>query len=458
MARLNPPPHSIYTHEGAKAKRISPEAQLRRTVLSCLLWEDNFYENGISATARICSLVPKVPPQLVAELAKEARHEMNLRHVPLLLISELAKHASGTALVSLTLEKVISRPDELCEFLAIYWREGRCPLSAQVKKGLAAAFRKFNEYQLAKYNRKNAIKLKDVLFLCHAKPKNEAQADLWHRLINDQLKTPDTWEVALSSGANPKEAWTRLLRERKLGSLALLRNLRNMSDAGVNEELIKEALLQMNVEKILPFRFLSAVKHAPMFAQELRVATLKALKNHKKLPNETVLLIDVSGSMIASLSLKSTLSRLDASCGVAILLREICEKVRIFTFSERIVEVPNIRDFGLATAIINSQPRGGTLLGAAVKAIYNNRSFIPSSAYYQANNLSFPGFGLRPDRLIVITDEQSHDSVPDPIGRGYMINVAGYKNGIGYGPWVHIDGWSEAVVRFIQEFEESEKE
>ena len=32
----------------------------------------------------------------------------------------------------------------------------------------------------------------------------------------------------------------------------------------------------------------------------------------------------------------------------------------------------------------------------------------------------------------------------------YMINVASYKNGIGYEKqWVHIDGFSEAVVRDI---------
>ena len=48
--------------------------------------------------------------------------------------------------------------------------------------------------------------------------------------------------------------------------------------------------------------------------------------------------------------------------------------------------------------------------------------------------------------LIVITDNQTHDRVPAPKGRGYVINVASYKNGVGYGKWVHIDGWSEAVV------------
>ena len=59
----------------------------------------------------------------------------------------------------------------------------------------------------------------------------------------------------------------------------------------------------------------------------------------------------------------------------------------------------------------------------------------------------------RYDRLIVITDEQAHDTVPGPKGKGYVINVASYKNGVGYGKWTHIDGWSEAVIEYIRALE-----
>lgn len=62
----------------------------------------------------------------------------------------------------------------------------------------------------------------------------------------------------------------------------------------------------------------------------------------------------------------------------------------------------------------------------------------------------------RYDRLIVITDEQAADSVPAPTATGYVINVASYKNGVGYGKWMHIDGWSEAVIDYIREFESCE--
>jgi hypothetical protein len=229
MARLNLLNlNAPRTHEDAPARRISPELTLRRSVLACLLWEDQFYEDGIEIAGRIAGLVPKVEAGRVAALAVEAREQMKLRHVPLLLVREMARHKSHRALVAETLVRVIQRADELAEFVAIYWKDGRVPLSGQVKKGLAAAFTKFDEYQLAKYDRGGPIKLRDVLFLCHAKPRDQAQANTWKRLIWGKLATPDTWEVALSSGVDKRAAWERLLVENKLGALALLRNLRNM--------------------------------------------------------------------------------------------------------------------------------------------------------------------------------------------------------------------------------------
>ena len=61
---------------------------------------------------------------------------------------------------------------------------------------------------------------------------------------------------------------------------------------------------------------------------------------------------------------------------------------------------------------------------------------------------------LRSSPLIVVTDEQSHDAVPDPVAKhAYLINVASNRNGVGYGRWTHIDGFSEGVLRFIGEVE-----
>jgi 60 kDa SS-A/Ro ribonucleoprotein len=429
----------VRTHEGAPARHISTELQLRRSVLACLLWESQFYEDGVEIAGRIAELVPKVEPERVAALAGEAREQMKLRHAPLLLVREMARHKTHRGLVAETLERVIQRADELCEFVAIYWKDGRVPLSSQVKKGLAASFPKFDEYQLAKYDRGGPIKLRDVLFLSHAKPRDHRQAGVWKKLIWGRLAVPDTWEVALSgagagNGASKREAWTRLLQENKLGALALLRNLRNLREAGVDEKLVLSALEGMNTQRVLPFRFLAAARYAPQWEPALEQAMLKCVAAQEKLAGKTVLLVDVSGSMIAPLSRRSEMLRTDAAYGLAVLLREIGERVAVYSFSDHLAEVPARRGFALRDAIDASQRHNGTYLGKAVEQLNVNE---------------------RHDRLIVITDEQAHDTVPNPQGKGYVINLASYKNGVGYGKWTHIDGWSESIVEYIRTLEQT---
>jgi hypothetical protein len=419
------------THEGGPAKTITPELQLQRSVLACLLWEDQFYEDGVEIAGRIAELVPRVAVGRVAELAVEARKKMKLRHAPLLLVREMARHKTHKAPVAETLARVIQRADELAEFLAIYWKDGRVPLSGQVKKGLASAFGKFDAYQLAKYDRPGPVRLRDVLFLCHAKPRDEAQAEVWKSLVEGKLAPPDTWEVALSAGADKRSAWERLVRERKLGALALLRNLRNMRAVDVDESLVLDAIRGMRTDRVLPFRFIAAARYAPQWEEALEEAMLKSLAGQSKLKGKTVLLVDVSGSMTAPLSRRSEMLRTDAAYGLAILLREVAERASIYSFSNKLAEVPARHGFALRDAIDGSQPHSGTYLGAALAALEEKY-----------------------DRLIVISDEQAHDSVPAPQGRGYVINVASFKNGVGYGKWVHIDGWSEAVVDYIRSLEE----
>lgn len=43
----------LTTHESGIADRISPEQQLRRTVMTCFLWEKGFYESGEEIATRI---------------------------------------------------------------------------------------------------------------------------------------------------------------------------------------------------------------------------------------------------------------------------------------------------------------------------------------------------------------------------------------------------------------------
>lgn len=452
MARTNTRPKlpAIHTHEGAPAKRSTPIEQLRRAVMSCFLFEGEFYEDGVSISERITSLAAKVSVYDLALVAIEARHDMNLRHVPLLLLTELVKRANewdrsrfdenedSAKSIAYIIGLVVQRADEPGELLSLYWRNGKKPLSAQLKKGLARAMQAFSAYQLAKYDSSKAkVKLRDVLFLSHAKPLDAEQEAIWKKLIDGTLEAPDTWEVALSGGADKKETFERLIKEGKLGYFALIRNLRNMSQAGVDRRLVLDAIRarKNGAEKLLPFRYVAAVRAAPEYAAALDEAMQAAVSELPKLPGTTVVLVDVSGSMDWATAGKSDLKRVDAACALACLVNG--DDVRVFSFSEQTVEVPAHKGLAGMEAIARSQEHMGTRLGQAIRAVNAKVKY---------------------DRLIVITDEQSHDAVgaPLPGAKGYMVNVASYENGVAYGPWVKVNGFSDKILHWIHMYETGE--
>jgi hypothetical protein len=424
------------TYEAEVTQRLDPRRELRRTVLTCLLWESTFYEKGNGIAKRIVELSALNKSEHVAALAREARDQMQLRHVPLFLVRELARRKGAGRLVAETLEHVIQRADELGEFVMLYWKARKEPLSAGVKRGLAAAFTKFDAYQLAKYNRESAVKLRDVLLLCHAKPKDAQQAALWKKLVENTLESPDTWEVALSAGKDKRETWERLLRDNKLGGMAILRNLRLMLAAGVAPKMIADRL-EKGIAPALPFRFVTAARQAPKLEQAIEKAMLKGVAGFETLAGVTGLVVDVSGSMNYKLAKKGECARMDAAAGLAILLREKTEKFNVATFSDSCVALAPQRGFALRDAIVGSQAHSGT---------YLKRALTTLQAWTDWRDV---------DRLIVITDEQSHHGIlPAWTNRAYVINVAPYKCGISYeNGWTRIDGWSERVLDYIAAIE-----
>lgn len=456
MRTANIRPVTGRTFEGAPTHDyLTMEQELRKAVFTCLLWEKEFYQQGHETALRISAIASNLPFETVAQVAREARSKYKLRHVPLWMLVALfdspnrVTYSNGNSKMADLIAEVVQRPDEMAELISLYWKKGKRPLPNQLKKGLAKAFGKFNEYSLAKFDRPGLISIRDVMFLCHPNPSAApestsgytgwsfnketvaARADLYKRIANKQMATPDTWETQLSGGSDKKATWIRLIGEQKLGAQALLMNLRNMEQAGVHADVIRTALLNANPERVLPFKFITAARHAKQFEPELEALMLKCLSDLPKLQGQTTLLLDKSPSMANKLSEKSDLTRYDAACGLAMLLREQCQNVRVLTFDQSVPkEVAPRRGFALRDALNGFG--NGTRLGQAVD--YCNKN-VPA------------------DRLIVLTDEESQDAVGGPKGKGYMINVSTYEHTVGYGPWVRIAGWSEAVVDFIVQCE-----
>lgn len=442
-----------FTHEGARAVPIDALAQLERSVMSCLLWESEFYEDGQTIGQRISGLVKQVAAEDVARVAIQAKEDMRLRHVPLLLVRELMRTKDGRALACHVFPRVIVRPDDITEFLSIYWKDNKDePLAKQVKRHLGESFRKFDEYRLAKYNGgQKAVKLRDAMRIIRPKPASPEQAELWRKLVKGELATPDTWEVELSRGKDKKETFERLMAERTLGTLAFLRNLRNMHQAGIDRDVVARYAEAARIDRILPFQFIAAAKAVPAWEGIVEPMMYRCLEGQAKLPGKTVLIVDTSGSMGARLSARSEMSRMQVAASLAVLSSELCEEPVIYCTAgddmKRIhatMLIPSRRGFALSDYITGAEVQhkiggGGIFLAQCMEHVKKEQKAA--------------------DRIIVLTDEQDCDlklnpDKADAFGeRNYLINVASAKNGIGYRKWLHIDGWSDKVLDYIAKYE-----
>lgn len=448
------------THEGGRG--ISPTAQkeLRKLLSTLMLFENTFYEDKDALAARVGEACKGVSMGFLISEILRSKNEMHLRHAPLFAAVFLTKLHRGSP-VGDCITEIIQRVDDITEIVSLYWKinGANAPLSKQMKRGIANSFEKFDEYQFAKYNRDTEVKLRDVIFLVHPEPslsssdgvavpaiskKNYRRGkvarhsdSLLTKIVDNRLQTPDTWEVAISSipksdKKKRKAEWERLLSENRLGALALIRNLRNMDEDNVSPHLIRAALTKCKARKILPYQLLAAAKFAPHYTREIEDIMLRGMEGFARLYGETIAIVDVSGSMEDQLSRKSQMTRVDAAAGLAIMLSELSERCRVFTFSNRDVEVPRHRGFGLADAIRRSQPHYGTYLRKSLSSI------LPKVS--DAN------------RVVVITDEQAHDgNMPfKSIRNKYVVNVAPYKVGLNlYDEWIGIDGFSTAIAEWI---------
>jgi hypothetical protein len=427
--------NKLKTHEGGTAVPIKPIDQLRRSIMACLLWEDQFYEDGVSIADRVSSLLDQVSREEARKVLYEAKFDNKLRHIPLYLLTLFAQKKW---LVKDDVNAICTRADDMTELLALYFKDGKKPVSHQLVKGLALAFGKFDEYQLAKYNRKNVVKLRDVLRLVRPTPKDNEQSALWKRLVADELKTPDTWEVAISAcgddGSRKALEYTRLVEENRLGDLAFLRNLRKMVEVGVNDDVIRRSFASRKWGWIIPYQFITAASHNPALEDVLEQAMFKCLGEQETMAQRVSLLVDVSGSMNDALSRKSGALRVDAAIGLAILLREVCQDVQIYTFNNEVKIMPPRHGFALRD-VIRQELGGGTEMWGAIRAAGKKR---------------------HNDIMVVITDEQTmdsgnfHNANTDLL---VIVNVASNENGVGYGKGVlHIDGWSDNVITYLREY------
>lgn len=304
---------------GGLAYSQSPELELVSIMLTSFA-KDAYYKSADDTFARLVTLIVDCDKEFVAKAAIYARKQFGMRSISHVVASELAKHINGKAWAKNFYKEVINRPDDMGEILSYHAaKNGKIPNA--MKKGFAAAFDNFSKYQLAKYRGEGkGFKLIDVVNLVHPVPV-EKNAEAIQALVKGELKSFDTWESELTKAGQTatsedekaefkKEVWINLVKEKKIGYFALLRNLRNIIEQA--PEVMPDALQMLidpNLIKkslVLPFRFTTAFEEIQKLSNgqivrsvlmALNTAVDIAIENVPKFDGDTLVVLDVSGSM-----------------------------------------------------------------------------------------------------------------------------------------------------------------
>lgn len=338
---------------GGESYKQTNELELVSILLTSFVG-DSFYEKSNDTISRLRRILPKVDPKFAAKAAIFARDTFGMRSITHVLAGELTQYSSGMTWVKNFYDKVVLRPDDMNEILAYYLNnktdksDPKFPNS--LKKGFASAFNRFDDYQIAKYRSENKeVKLVDIVNLVHPIP-NQKNKESLSNLISGDLKSTQTWESMLSEAGqnvndenelsdNKSAVWETLLKEKKIGYFALLRNLRNIieqSNESVDmacEMLTNDKLISKS--RVLPFRFKTAYDEIYKIANDsksrkvmvsIEEALNKSLVNVPKFEGETLVVIDVSGSM------KGKPSDIASLFGAIIAKKNNCD---VMTFSNR---------------------------------------------------------------------------------------------------------------------------
>lgn len=471
MSKLNP--RSTAEGAGLRAENYEgniqdvkrAEQQLYEIVVMTLYGKDSFYESTDDRVLRLQELVAQVVAKnnldFIANAIVHARTEMKMRSMPIILavMFAAALRTSGKTYAHLrqVVCDVIQRADQITDLyayaLATFGSKNKVPMA--IRRGVADAFNKFNEYALQKYNRKDAVKLSDVLRIVHPKAKNTAQGDIFERLIKGKLAIPHTWETELSiNGQLPEgekktdaQVWTELVASGDLGYMALIRNLRNIVEAGADDTTIDVVAkrvshpVQVSKSKMFPFQFLTAYDIVKGLGNTKLLTALSramdaSLGNLPQLGKGVWIIIDCSLSMRGK-SIKpaaifaAALAKANANAN----------NVRITMFSDFAIDVPVNTDMpimAIADDIMSKIFGGGTRLDQALD--------------------KKASLGFEPDTVILLSDMQVFalraGNVENIFSKGCLkiaINLEAYdttpasdQNG-----WLQLAGWSEAIFKFI---------
>lgn len=310
-------PAMAQSYEGATLYEKSLEEEWVNFLFSCMM-QEGFYESSDTQMNRYFELtkrmIEKHGPVFAAKAACYARQELGMRSVSEFTAAMLNDYQFETK--RNFYKHYFRRPDGVAEVFAAIDMLGSKRSHALVR-GAADYLSSIGEYQISKYKMNGKdYNLFDLINITHA---HSAAIDAYKR---DTLAAADTWENRISNAGSKTardENWREMVESRKLGYLALIRNLNNIVDAAPSVEWIEDNVCPQIVNKkavekslVFPYQIYTAYKFCDAAPMCIKAALDKAFRlsvsNMPKLESSTAIVLDVSGSMGSSISEHSRVS------------------------------------------------------------------------------------------------------------------------------------------------------
>ncbi|WP_069114628.1 TROVE domain-containing protein [Jiangella alba] len=453
------------THEGAPAYVRDVKSELFLLAVTNLVGEETFYESADDRDERFRTLVHAATSEdaeWVARFVPWLRDTANLRSAPVVAAVEYVR--AGGPHGRRVVDGALRRADEPAEVLAYFTaRYGRA-LPQPIKRGVAdAARRLYTERAALKYDGvSRAWRMADVIELCHVRPRDEAQSALFRWLLDrrhGRATTPPsalpviaahaalqavppgerrrhldgdtlaaagvTWESLAGwlGGPLDRAAWEAVIPS--MGSMALLRNLRNFDRAGVGDAVAERVAAKLadpgevRRSRQFPFRYVAAFRSAQSlrWAYALDRAIEAATANVPALEGRTLVLVDTSASMRQPVAARSSISAIEAAAVFGIALAKRGNDVDLRGFADGVFRHPVAPAASLLTEVQR-------LVGRVGEAGHGTRLAEAGRATYR-----------RHDRVVIVTDMQTfpgpggYDAVGSVPARVpvYGVNLGGYR-------------------------------
>ena len=265
--KVNRTPNSTNMAGGAAYSRDSIKQDIATTILSSMLKGDSFYESEKDRLQRIELMVSDEKlSEFTAKAMVYARTVGNLRSISHFLATILAEKVKGSTFLRPALGKTFIRPDDLTETLSLWNSRNDSNIPNVLRRAFKDSLETFDNYQLKKYSgEKRSVKLRDVVKIARPVPTERAN---FKALIEGTLPNIATAQTvnAGSTGSERASNYKAMLKERKLGYMAALKNIRNILNAGADAETIDMLCSLFENEKAclnskcLPFRFTDAYR------------------------------------------------------------------------------------------------------------------------------------------------------------------------------------------------------